>query len=92
MEETVTAFEAAFALLGYSRCESGGREAGVEKIAIYTLNGKPTHAARQLQDGFWASKLGREEDVEHSTPERLVSYPGCSIYGKVEMFMQRRRS
>lgn len=28
-------------------------------------NGTPTHAARQLENGKWTSKLGQLEDIEH---------------------------
>jgi hypothetical protein len=38
---------------------------GEEKICLYAKNGKPTHAARQLSNGRWTSKLGPDEDVEH---------------------------
>jgi hypothetical protein len=53
---TVEAFLAAFATLNYQACETADPETGVEKLAIYCLAGKPTHAARQLPDGRWTSK------------------------------------
>jgi hypothetical protein len=52
------AFYQAFESIGYVRCADGQLEAGFEKIALYWLDGKPTHAARQLPDGSWTSKLG----------------------------------
>lgn len=64
-EETLDAFVKAFATLGYSETEDFDVEAGVEKIAIYTRNGEPMHAARQLVDGSWSSKCGRNVDIEH---------------------------
>ena len=30
-----------------------------------------THAVRQLSNGLWASKLGRNHDIEHSNPHDL---------------------
>src|SRR5437867_7486844 len=46
-EETLAAFVAAFAGLGYIPCESDNLEPGVEKVAIFAgPGGIPTHAAR----------------------------------------------
>jgi len=41
-------------------------ESGLEKIALYSMSSIPTHAARQLRDGWWTSKLGPNFDIEHS--------------------------
>ncbi|PWT78411.1 MAG: hypothetical protein C5B58_15330 [Acidobacteria bacterium] len=82
---TLEVFKAAFATLGFEECHSGDLETGVEKIAIYTLRGKPTHAARQLRDGRWVSKLGLEEDIEHQT----VNGVSGDIYGCVAVYMKR---
>jgi hypothetical protein len=30
------------------------------------VDGTPTHAARQLPDGTWTSKLGISEDIQHA--------------------------
>ena len=55
---------AVFAALGYTRCDNGDLEEGLEKIAIYdNANDDWTHAARQLADGSWTSKLGGREDI-----------------------------
>ena len=56
----------------YEECQSAALDAGYEKIALYALqndNGVlvPTHAAKQLRDGRWMSKLGGLEDIEHNT-------------------------
>jgi hypothetical protein len=65
-EETLAAFVAAFATLGYGPCEGEAAEPGWERVALYaTADGAPTHAARQLPNGRWTSKLGRLEDLEH---------------------------
>jgi hypothetical protein len=45
----------------------------------------PRHAARQLPNGRWASKLGREDDVEHDS-EKGVSGDN---YGTVVAYMKR---
>src|SRR5258708_7445589 len=62
-EETLEAFVVAFTGLGYALCLSGELEAGFEKLAFYADgHGVPTHAARQLRNGQWTSKLGAWED------------------------------
>lgn len=64
-EATPRGFAAAFAGEGYHPCVGGALVPGEEKICLYAKNGKPTHAARQLSNGRWTSKLGPDEDVEH---------------------------
>jgi hypothetical protein len=46
-------FAAAFALHGWKPCDHGGFEPGIEKVALYEMNGFVRHAARQLPDGRW---------------------------------------
>jgi hypothetical protein len=84
-ERTVTAFQQAFATLGYQVCENGGVEPGFEKIALFADGqGRPTHAARQLPGGRWTSKLGKMEDIEHD----LHDLAG-TVYGSVILVMKR---
>jgi hypothetical protein len=71
-EESVAAFIAAFATLGYTPVVSWEREPGVEKVALYANGPTPTHAARQLPAGAWTSKLGPAIDIEHDTPEAVA--------------------
>jgi len=82
--ETLDAFDVAFASLGYQPCADGRQERGVEKIALYALNGKTKHAARQLSDGSWTSKLGEGLDISHSL--RGLEGP---LYGQVVAYMRR---
>lgn len=84
-QTTVAAFLAAFALIGYQPCEDGSHEHGFEKIALYTSNGEPTHAARQLPNGQWTSKLGPQEDIRHA---ELAAIEG-RWYGGATVFMKR---
>jgi hypothetical protein len=66
-EETLAAFVAAFATLGYVPCADDKVEPSFAKIALFTdPQGKPTHAAKQLPDGKWSSKLGTLEDISHT--------------------------
>jgi hypothetical protein len=90
-EVTVDAFVQAYGTCGYVQCDNGSVEADFEKVALY---GKPlfaggamapTHAAKQLSDGRWASKLGRYEDVEHATIEAV----NCASYGSVLCYLKR---
>jgi hypothetical protein len=73
--------------LGYQPCETAELEAGVEHIALYCLDGKPTHAARQLPDGKWTSKLGKFLDSTHT----LTGLEG-PVYGKATHFLNRARA
>ena len=85
-EESLDAFIEAYRTLGYEPCSGDDIEEGCEKIAIYVKNGKPKHAARQLPNGNWTSKLGQENDIEHT----LVGVE-CFTYGTVGQIMKRRK-
>lgn len=82
--ETLNAFQQAFATLGYATCSDASFEAGWEKVALFVLDGLPTHAARQLPNGRWTSKLGPEEDIEHEL-NGLVG----PCYGSVAAILRR---
>jgi hypothetical protein len=84
--EQLDAFVAAFATLGYVPCDDGELEKGFEKVALFAdRNGKPTHAARQTENGSWTSKLGPHEDIRHNTISGLVG----ATYGDVVQFLKR---
>ena len=70
---------------GYSLCEDNAKEPGYEKIALYAFVGQSTHAARQLADGQWTSKVGQFEDITHPSLENLAGY----AYGNVHCIMRR---
>ncbi len=83
--ETLEAFRDAFATLGYVICEQADLEPGFEKIALFVdADGIPTHAARQLRDGTWTSKLGMSEDIQHA----LEDLTGAA-YGSVVQILKR---
>jgi hypothetical protein len=66
-------------------CLCHALEVGFEKIALYaTPDGEPTHAARQLLNGKWTSKLGRWQDIEHEL-DGLVG----ELYGTVRRILKR---
>jgi len=86
---TLEAFVRAFQVLGFEVCNDGSLEIGWEKVAIYTRDdGAPTHAARQLPDGTWTSKLGRLEDIKHVSLDHLSG----EAYGQPRAFLRRRRA
>ena len=83
--EEIPSFVAAFALLGYAPCADGSHERQYQKLAIFAdQNGKPTHMARQLKNGQWTSKLGREEDIAHS-----IYGLESGRYGNVVQYLKR---
>lgn len=94
-EETVERFAEAYATVGYAVCGQQSRtlEEGFERIAIYAdAEGIPTHAARQLPDGGWTSKLGEWEDIRHETLEAVEAAEGVGLgYGTVVLIMKRQR-
>lgn len=83
---TIPAFIAAYQSLGFQPCSDGSAEDGIEKIAIYAVGAIPKHAARQLANGRWTSKLGSHVDIEHA----LTGLEGAE-YGVATQFMSRRR-
>ena len=87
-DDSVTAFLAAFATLGYERCDSADLEPGFEKVVLYVdeQHGRVTHAARQLADGRWTSKLGQQWDINHSLEGVCGPDPA---YGRVAQIMRR---
>jgi hypothetical protein len=96
-EVTVAAVVAAFQTKGFEPSPDSSLEEGIEKIAIYaTSDGRPTHAARQLKNGHWTSKLGNCEDVEHETLDCLTgevrdAQGRIMCYGRPVCYMRRPR-
>ena len=81
----IDSFAVAFAGLRYELCDDGDLQEGFEKVAIYAEGQRVKHMSRQLPSGRWTSKIGRNVDIEHETPEALEG----SIYGSVACFMRR---
>lgn len=82
-------FIEAFRGQGYDICDDAEYVNGVEKIALYAYPDSQdfTHAARQLANGMWTSKLGNSFDIQHSTPYTIQG----RLYGIVICVMGRRR-
>lgn len=86
-EATLEAFVAAYATRSYVPCDNDEPEEGYEKVAIYANQKGPQHAARQLPNGKWTSKLGALDDIEHNTLDGV----NCECYGSVVKFLRRPR-
>jgi hypothetical protein len=71
--------------LGFVCCASNAREEGFEKVAVYGDGYMWTHAARQLDNGKWTSKLGQLEDIEHESLEALSG----AVYGSVVQVLKK---
>lgn len=85
--EDVTAFIKAFEKTGYTLCDNHDFEEGFRKIALYVVKDTTqcTHAARQLSNGKWTSKLGEFNDIQHGTPYTIEG----KVYGEVYCIMKR---
>lgn len=71
---------------GFEVCDGSAFEEGYVKIAIFVdAANEPRHAARQLADGTWTSKLGDHIDVWHEKVEAV----GGLMYGEPNVFMRR---
>ena len=87
-DDSVAAFIAAFATRGYECCDSEGLEPGFDKVVLYVdeQQGRVTHAARQLSDGRWTSKLGPQWDINHLLEGVCGPAPA---YGRVAQILRR---
>lgn len=82
---TVESFLAAYNTIGYQICDSFEMENGYEKIVIFVdANNTPTHAARQISESAWTSKLGRSYDIAHG-----FSGLNGKDYGTPQVVMKR---
>jgi hypothetical protein len=85
--ETLEIFIRAYQDIGYNPCFNEKFEPGFQKVAIFVNNkGVPTHAARQLPNGNWTSKLGSGVDIEHEL-ERVGGQN--TLYGNVAQILKR---
>ena len=84
----VNNFIDAFKLKGYECCDNCQFEPEYRKIALYVKPGSTecTHAARELSNGCWTSKLGKFNDIQHGTAEAIEN----EDYGKVYCYMKKK--
>lgn len=90
-EATISAFLLAYGTLGFRLCFDGTLQPGTEKLVIYGKgpagSETPTHAALQLENGEWTSKIGRFEDIYHKTAAAAEG----PVYGRIVCYLGRRR-
>ena len=87
-EYTLEAYAEAFRRFGFEDCGSPDLEAGWEKVALFSRDDRvPSHAARQLPDGTWTSKLGKLEDIKHADLDHVSG----EHYGGPVLILRRRR-
>lgn len=86
-EETLEAFIKFYESFDFEKCDNGEYDEAYLKIAIYTKNEIPQHAARQLNENMWTSKLGPSNDVRHTLKSMSNGY-----YGNVAQFMRKKIS
>ena len=82
---SIAGLVAVFTALGYEPAADASVEIGYIKVALYQQNGQWTHAARQMPNGRWRSKLGPGPLIEHDTPADLAG----ALYGVVHCIMRR---
>lgn len=83
--ETLETFVALFESIGFTEhCDLSDLGPGRDRVAVFTLSGKPKHAARQSPTGRWASKLGACLDLTH--PLHALEGP---LYGQVTVILAR---
>lgn len=88
---TIDTFIETFTLDGYEQCDSYSLENGFQKIAIFGKTwDEPSHVARQLSNGTWASKLGPQADIEHDLGVDLNCDIFLKSYGPVRVIMKKR--
>lgn len=87
-DDKLSSFIRMYETYEYTLCDSWELEEGHRKIAIYVKTDgiTVTHASRQLKDGRWTSKLGKENDIQHGNP---YSIEGIA-YGRVGAFMKKK--
>ncbi|MBK6533519.1 MAG: hypothetical protein IPF99_29195 [Deltaproteobacteria bacterium] len=86
-DNTVSAWSAALATVGFAPCADDSCDPALVKVALFAIGETATHAARQLLDGRWVSKLGDEADVIHTR----ASDVGGGGYGEPVCLLARPR-
>lgn len=74
----------------FEPCTSGGLDEALEKIAVWFDGERFLHVAKQLENGWWSSKLGIYHDISHATNECLCG-GRPNEYGSDPEFLARPR-
>ncbi len=86
--ELIESVTEAFAGLGYELCDDGHVEDGYQKVSLYEVNGEMKHAAIQMPNGRWRSKMGQGPVIEHHSPQSLSG----GMYGDATTHMRKSES
>ena len=88
-DNTLEAWEQVFLNQGYERTENREVEVGFEKAAIYVDLDDLLASHVAISDGYtWLSKLGKGQDIAHSSLELLEGDKGDE-YGIVDRILKR---
>lgn len=89
-EWTLATIRKIFAKHGYSyETDDRTYDPFWQKVAFYCdQNGVPVHFSRQLESGFWSSKVARLNDITHYT---LECFESPEDYGPVKLIVMRKR-
>jgi hypothetical protein len=84
---TIDALVEVFLSIGFEECEDAEVDIRNEKVALFADGGHWSHAARQLENGTWTSKLGVFQDIAHNTLAGLTG----TYYGELHCLLRRER-
>ena len=84
-DNRIESLKEVFAGLGFEHCDDSKAEDGYEKVALYEVQGTFQHAAVQMPNGRWRSKMGQGPVIEHLSPESLSG----GMYGNPTIYMRR---
>ena len=85
LDKRMESLEEVFAGLGYERCNDSSLEGSYQKVALYEVQGEFQHAAIQMPNGRWRSKMGQGPVIEHRNPGSLSG----GMYGDSAAYMRR---
>ena len=85
LDDRMESLKEVFAGLGYEQCQNSDAEEGYQKVALYGFQDRFGHAALQMPDGRWRSKMGQGPVIEHRSPESL----SAGMYGDSTAYMRR---
>lgn len=86
-DPTIEGLRKLFRWLGYKKCKGPRLERNYQKVALYAQQNSWTHAALQMPNGRWRSKLGDGPLLEHRAPPSLEG----DEYGRPHIYMRKRR-
>ena len=85
VDNKIESLKELFAGLEYEQCQYSNAESGYQKVALYEIQGKFQHAALQMPNRPWRSKMGQGPVIEHRSPESLSG----EKYGHPVVYMRR---